>query len=254
MAFTLFKIGILDFTFIDLLDITIVTYIFYRGLLFLKDTRSIQMILGLIVILAVNFLAFWFDFGMVRWLFSNFIIAGVIIMAVVFQPELRRALSLMGESRILRLFIKPEIKGASDAVVAAAEKLSSMHYGALIILERSVKLSSVIESGKRLNSEVSAEILQSIFTPYTPLHDGAVVIRGDVILAASCTLPMTDNPAYRRLYGMRHKAGVGVTEESDAIALIISEETGQISYAFEGKLFRDISPQEMKQILAELFN
>jgi diadenylate cyclase len=191
---------------------------------------------------------------MVRWLFSNFIIAGVIIMAVVFQPELRRALSLMGESRILRLFIKPEIKGASDAVVAAAEKLSSMHYGALIILERSVKLSSVIESGKRLNSEVSAEILQSIFTPYTPLHDGAVVIRGDVILAASCTLPMTDNSAYRRLYGMRHKAGVGVTEESDAIALIISEETGQISYAFEGKLFRDISPQELKQILAELSN
>ncbi len=251
---TLLRIGFLNFTFIDLLDVLIVSYFFYRVLLFLKEARSIQLIIGLFMVLAVSFLAFWFELDMVKWLFSNILIAGAIIMAVLFQPELRRALAKLSQSRLVRLIINPELKSKTDAIVAATQKLAEMHYGALIVLERTVKLKSIIESGKPLNSDISAELLQTIFTPYTPLHDGAIVVRGNQVLAANCTLPLSQNPAYHRLHGMRHKAGVGATEDSDAVVVIVSEETGQISYAHDGRLFRDVDPNELQEVLSGLFD
>lgn len=250
----IFRWGFLHFTFIDLVDVLIVSYFFYKALLFFKETRSVQMIMGLVIILTVSFLAFWFDLDMVKWLFSNIVIAGAIILTILFQPELRGALSKLGQRRFLSLFINPEVKSPTNAILASAQKLSDMHYGALIVLERNVKLTNVIESGKELNSAVSAELLQTIFTPYTPLHDGAVIIRNDQIVAANCTLPLSQNPAYHRLHGMRHKAGVGVTEDSDAVAIIVSEETGQISYAYDGHLYRDVNVQELEKILSEIFN
>jgi len=128
-----------------------------------------------------------------------------------------------------------------------------MHYGALIVLENNIGLSSIVESGKTLNAIISKDLLQSIFTPYTPLHDGAVIIKGDQVVAASCTLPLSQNPSYHRLNGMRHKAAIGVTEETDALAIIVSEETGQISYALEGKLIRDVRLSDIKTILNEIF-
>ncbi len=249
----LFRFGFLSFTFVDLIDVLIVSYFFYKALLFFKQTRSVHMIIGIVIIFSVGFLAYWFNLGMVKWLFSNIVIAGAIILAVLFQPELRGALSMLGQRRFLSFFINPEAKGATDAVLTAAQKLADMHYGALIVLERNVKLTNVIESGKELNSVVSAELLQTIFTPYTPLHDGAVIIRGDQLVAANCTLPLSQNPAYHRLHGMRHKAGVGVTEDSDAVVIIVSEETGQLSYAYNGRLFRDIGAQELEKILSEIF-
>lgn len=244
----------MNFTFIDLIDVLIVTYFFYRALLFLKEARSVQLIFGLFIVFAVSFLAYWFGLDMVKWLFSNILIAGAIILAVLFQPELRRALIKLGQGRLVRLIINPELKGTTGAIVAAVQKLAEMHYGALVVLERNVKLKNVIDSGKPINSDVSTELLQTVFTPYTPLHDGAVVIRGNQLLAANCTLPLSQNPAYHRLNGMRHKAGVGVTEDSDAVAVIVSEETGQISYAHDGKLYRDIDPQELQKALSELFS
>ncbi len=250
---TLFRLGFLTFTLLDLIDVIIVTYFFYKALLFFKQTRSVQMIVGIVIILGIGFLAYWFNLGMIKWLFSNVAIAGAIILAVLFQPELRGALSMLGRRRFLSFFINPEVKGKTDAVLLAAQKLADVHYGALIVLERNVKLTAVIESGKELNSLVSADLIQTIFTPYTPLHDGAVIIRGDQILAANCTLPLSQNPAYTRLHGMRHKAGVGVTEDSDAIVVIVSEETGQISYAFNGRLYRDVGVQELEKALSEIF-
>ena len=211
------------------------------------------MILGIVMIFGIGFLAYWFNFGMVKWLFSNIVIAGVIILAVLFQPELRGALSMLGRRRFLSFFMNPEVRGVEEAIVIAAQKLSDMHYGALIVLERNDKLNSIIETGKELNSVVSAELLQTIFTPYTPLHDGAVVIRGDSIVAANCTLPLSMNPSHHRLHGMRHKAGVGATEDSDAFVIIVSEETGQISYAYNGHLFRDVGTQELERALSETF-
>jgi diadenylate cyclase len=250
---TLFRLGFLHFSLINLIDVIIVTYFFYKALLFFKQTRSVQMIVGIIIILGIGFLAYWFNLGMIKWLFSNVAIAGAIILAVLFQPELRGALSMLGRRRFLSFFINPEVKGTTDAVLVAAQKLADVHYGALIVLERNVKLTSVIETGKELNSLVSADLLQTIFTPYTPLHDGAVLIRGDQILAANCTLPLSQNPAYTRLHGMRHKAGVGATEDSDAVVIIVSEETGQISYAFNGRLYRDVGVQELEKALSEIF-
>lgn len=251
---TLFEIGFLNVTLIDLIDITIVSYFFYKIMFFLKEARSTQITIVLFIIISVGFLAFWFDLNMVKWIFSNVFVAGVIIMAVIFQPELRGVLSKLAQSRFVRYIIRPESGGSSLEIITAVSKLSDMHYGALIVLERNVKLKNVIESGKPLNSHLTHELLQTIFTPYTPLHDGAVVIRGNLALAASCTLPLSQNPAYHRLHGMRHKAGVGVTEDSDAIVIIVSEETGQISYAADGNLHRDITHQELEKILAEYFD
>jgi len=251
---TLFKIGFISVSLIDLIDIIIVSYFFYRILLFLKEARSTVITIILFLVFSIGFLAFWLDLNMVKWIFSNVFVAGVIIMAVVFQPELRSALSKLSKSRIVRYIIKAESGGVTEEIVTAISKLADMHYGALIVLERNVKLKSVLETGKPLNSYVTHELLQTIFTPYTPLHDGAIVIREDTVLAASCTLPLSQNPAYHRLHGMRHKAGVGVTEDSDALVIIVSEETGQISYATDGNLHRDITPQEIGKILLEHFN
>ncbi|UCC80975.1 MAG: diadenylate cyclase CdaA [Candidatus Zixiibacteriota bacterium] len=251
---TLFKIDFLSVTLIDLIDIIIISYFFYRVLLFLKEARSTQITIVLFIVFTVGFLAFWIDLSMVKWIFSNVFIAGVIIMAVLFQPELRGALSKLSKGKFVRYIIKTKSSDVVDEIVMAVSKLADMHYGALIVLERTVKLKSILETGKPLNSHLTHELLQTIFTPYTPLHDGAVVIRGDTALAASCTLPLSQNPAYHRLHGMRHKAGVGVTEDSDALVVIVSEETGQISYALEGNLHRDINPQELGKILTEHFN
>ncbi len=250
----LLRMGFLNFTLIDLIDVLVVSFFFYRALLFLKEARSIQLIIGLFMVLAVSFLAFWFELHMVKWLFSNILIAGIIILAVLFQPELRRALARLGQSRLVRFIINPELKSKADAIVTATGKLAEMHYGALIVFERNVKLENIIESGKPLNSDISSELLQTIFTPYTPLHDGAVVVRGNQVLAANCTLPLSQNPVYHRLHGMRHKAGVGATEDSDAVVVIVSEETGQISYAHDGRLYRDIDPHELGDILSKFFD
>jgi diadenylate cyclase len=251
---TLFSIDFINVTLVDIIDIIIVSYFFYRALLFLKEARSTQITIVLFFVFVVGFLAFWIDLSMVKWIFSNVFIAGVIIMAVLFQPELRGALSKLYKGRFVRYIIKTKSSDLVDEIVTAVSKLADMHYGALLVLERNVKLKSILETGKPLNSHVTHELLQTIFTPYTPLHDGAVIIRGDTALAASCTLPLSQNPAYHRLHGMRHKAGVGVTEDSDALVIIVSEETGQISYAMEGNLHRDINPQELNKLLIEHFN
>jgi diadenylate cyclase len=250
----LFELGFIQVTLVDIIDVSIVSYFLYRTLLFLKEARSIQLTIVMIIVFGVGFFSFWFNLSMVKWIFSNVFLVGVIILAVLFQPELRGALSKLAQIRFVRYIIKPETKGTTGAVVAAVSKLSDIHYGALIVFERNVKLKQILESGKPLNAHVTSALLQTIFTPYTPLHDGAVVIRGDIILAAGCTLPLSQNTAYHRLHGMRHKAGVGASEDSDAVVVIVSEETGQISYSVDGHLHRDITPQELEKILEEYFS
>lgn len=250
---TIFTVGFLRFTIIDLIDVLLVGYFFYRFLLLLRGTRSLQLLIGLVLFFAIGLIASWLDLSMVKWFISNIATVGIIIIVVILQPELRRAFARFGQHKLLRLLLRSESKSAIDEIIRAVEKLSDMHYGALIVLENNIRLSNIIESGKQLNSNVSQEILQTIFTPYTPLHDGAVVLKGDQIVAASCTLPLSQNPAYHRLHGMRHKAAVGATEETDAFAIIVSEETGQISYASEGKLYRNVRLQDLRTNLKNLF-
>jgi diadenylate cyclase len=249
----LFNIGFIRFTLIDLMDVLLVGYFFYRFLLLLRGARSIQLLAGLLLFFIIGMVAYWLNLSMVKWFISNIAAVGIIVIVVILQPELRRAFARFGQNKLLRLLLKTESRSAIDDIIRAVEKLSDMHYGALIVLENNVGLSNIVDTGKVLNASVSQEIIQSIFTPYTPLHDGAVIIKGDQVIAASCTLPLSQNPAYHRLHGMRHKAAVGVTEETDALAIVVSEETGQVSYASKGKLYRDVRFQELRSIIKEMF-
>jgi diadenylate cyclase len=247
----IFQIGFLSFRLIDLLDILIVAFIIYQLLALIKGTRAAQMVTGLVLIFLVSFVAFWFQLEGLSWLFTNLATVGLIVLVIVFQPELRSMLAQMGHSRIFQTLTRVEEWKSLTEITRAVVRLAELKYGGLIIIEKSVGLRNFVETGKSVNSVLSSEMLTTLFTPYTPLHDGAVIVYGEKITAAACTLPLTQNPRYRRLYGMRHKAAIGVTEVSDAVAIAVSEETGQISIAFKGLLERDIDRNDFKQRLAE---
>jgi diadenylate cyclase len=248
----LFHVSFLKFTLIDLIDVVVVAYLFYRLLVLMKGTRSVQIVFGLFLLFLVSFLAFWFRLEALRWLISNIATVGIIVLVIVFQPELRSALAQIGQTHLFRLFFKYEKDKTIDELVKTAVKLSQLRYGGLLVLGREIGLKDLIDTGKPINAVVSADLLVTIFTPYTPLHDGAAIIQGDYILAVACTLPLTANPRYGQLFGMRHKAAIGVTEESDAIAIAISEETGNISVAFKGVLYQDIDKTKLKETLVRM--
>ncbi|UCD16213.1 MAG: diadenylate cyclase CdaA [Candidatus Zixiibacteriota bacterium] len=247
----LFQIDFITFRLIDLIDILIVSFIIYQLLALMKGTRAAQMVTGLVLIFIVAFISFWFQLEGLSWLFSNLATVGFIVLAIVFQPELRAVLARMGHSRIFQYFIRVEERKSVAEIARAVLRLSELRYGGLMVIERAVGLKNYIETGKTLNAQLSAEMITTLFTPYTPLHDGATVVSGEIVAAAACTLPLSQNPRYRKLYGMRHKAAIGVTEVSDAVAVVVSEETGGISIAFKGYLEKNIDRAEFKQRLAE---
>ncbi len=247
----LFQIGFLSFRLIDMLDIAIVSFIIYQLLALMKGTRAAQMVTGLVLIFLVAFIAFWFQLEGLSWLFTNLATIGFIVLVIVFQPELRSMLAQMGHSRIFQTLTKVEEWKSLGEISRAVNRLSELRYGGLIVIEKSTGLKNYIETGKVINSNLSTEILTTLFTPYTPLHDGAAIIQGEKIAAAACTLPLTQIPRYRRLFGMRHKAAIGISEVSDAVAVAVSEETGQISIAFKGMLEKDIDRNDFRQRLAD---
>jgi diadenylate cyclase len=168
----------------------------------------------------------------------------------VFQPELRSALAHIGQNPFFRRFVSLEERKTLEEVSRACVRLSELRYGGLIVIERKTGLRNFAETGKELNSELSSELLVTLFTPYTPLHDGAVIVSGDYVKAAAASLPLTVNPRYRKLFGMRHKAAVGVSEVSDAVVVVVSEETSQISIAHNGNLEKSIPRAEFRERLA----
>jgi diadenylate cyclase len=245
----LFHVDFLSFRLIDLLDILIVSMIIYQLLALTKGTRAAQMITGLVLIFVVAFISFWFQLEGLSWLFSNLATVGFIVLVIVFQPELRSALARMGHSRIFQYLVRVEERKSMEEITRASIRLSELKYGGLIVVEKGVGLRNFAETGKILNAQISSEMITTLFTPYTPLHDGAIIVNGDIISAAACTLPLTQDPRFRKLYGMRHKAAIGVTEVSDAVSVVVSEETGAISIAYEGQLESDIDRTELKQKL-----
>lgn len=247
----LFSLDFIKFRLVDLVDILIVAYIIYRLLMLMRGTRSAQMITGLVLVISLAIVAFWFQLEGLMWLFTNLATVGIIVLVIIFQPELRGMLAQMGHSRLFRILMKYEGTKTIDEISRAAVRLADLKYGGLMVVERSVGLKNFIETGKVLNARLSAEMIITLFTPYTPLHDGAVIVSGDYISAAACTLPLTKNPRYRKLFGMRHKAAIGVSEESDAIVVVVSEETGEISIAFQGILHRGIDRAELRDTLGE---
>ena len=247
---TLLQYDFIEFGFKDVIDILIVSFIIYQILRLTKGTRSAQIIIGLFLIAGVAFVSYWFQLEGLTWLFSNLATVGFIVLVIVFQPELRGALAHIGQNRLLRLFVTFEHKKTLDEVTRAVLRLSELRYGGLIVVERRTGLRNYAETGKEMNAELSSELLVTLFTPYTPLHDGAVIISGDYIVAASTSLPLTTNSRYAKLFGMRHKAAIGVSEVSDSVVAVVSEETSQISVAYGGTLESNISKSEFKDVFA----
>lgn len=241
----------LNFGWKDVLDVLVVSFIIYQVLRLTRGTRSAQIIIGLSLLAVIAFFSYWFQLEGLSWLFTNLATVGFIVLVIVFQPELRGALAHIGQNRLFRMFVTLEHKKTLEEVARAVLRLSELKYGALIVFERRTGLRNFAETGKLMNAALSSELLVTLFTPYTPLHDGAVIVSGDFILAAASSLPMTSNPRYRKLFGMRHKAAIGVSEVSDSVVVIVSEETSMISIAADGVLRSNVNKAEFKDILGE---
>jgi diadenylate cyclase len=249
----LFKIGFLSFTLVDLVDIVVVGFVLYRVFLLIKGTRAVQMLFGLLVIVIITIISQWLNMKGLSWLVSNLRTVWVIAFVILFQPELRRLLMMIGQSRFVRFIWKEESRKTIDVVVEACLELAKRNYGALMVLQREAGMSMVLETGVTLKAEISTQLLLTIFTPRTSLHDGAVIIRGNIIEAAGCTLPLSQDPDASDL-GMRHKAALGVTEENDAVVVVVSEETRAISVAADGLLMKDLDERELRAKLSELLS
>ena len=251
MRFTLFHIGFLPFTVMDALDIAVMSYIIYRLYKFLRGSRGVQMLVGLVLILIATGIAPLFQMKGMTWIFESLRTVWMIAFVIIFQPELRRLLIYLGQSRIVRFFVKVSGSKVIDQVVEAASALVATGYGGLIVMARETGLRNIIESGTIMQAEVSSALIVSLFNPRSPLHDGAIVIQGDLIESAKCLLPINEENFGHIKYGTRHKAGLTLSEESDAMVMIVSEERGKISIAINGKLQEDLAEDDLKDILTE---
>ena len=235
----------------DLVQILLVAAGLYYVLRLLARTRAIQILFGVLLIVGFYFLSRLLDLELVRRIMEMAFEYGAIAALIVFQPELRNALARLGQSRMLRIFHAMERGEVVEELVEAVERLSRAKVGAIIAVEREVGLEEYIaEQGTRIEARVSAELIVSLFSPYGPLHDGAVLISGDSILAAGVILPLTQFPVADRSLGTRHRAALGLSEETDALVIVVSEETSQISLAHRGRLERDIDADRLRDALA----
>jgi diadenylate cyclase len=250
----LLDISFLTVTLADVIDVVVVAAIFYKLMDMLRGTRAFPMLLGLLILFLLAFLTQIFQLGTLGWLIENFQAIWLIAFVILFAPELRRMLAALGQSRIVRYFVKVEEPHIVDEVSAAVEYMSRKGIGALIVLSRRVGLKGIIETGVKMQSEVSASLLETIFFPKSPLHDGAVVIQNGVLEAASCLLPLSQSSRIDPELGTRHRAAVGMSEESDAVVVVISEETSVISLSVGGRLIRNLDASALRQQLTALLD
>ncbi len=250
----LFKIGFLSVSVIDILDITLVAYLFYKLYEFLKGSIAARMMIGLLFIILISIVAEILNMSGSTWIFANLKTVWVIAFVIIFQPEFRRLLLYLGQIPILRQIVKVSSEKIVDEVVGAVAELSRKNFGALIVFIRDTGIRSVVETGIDLQAQLSKALILSIFNPRSPLHDGAVVIQSNVLMAAKCQLPLTENPNLDPSLGMRHRAALGLSEQSDALILVVSEETGTISLAENGILTRGLTEEGLKQRLLEAFS
>jgi diadenylate cyclase len=236
----------------DIIDIAVVAFIIYKLFTLVQGTRALQMMLGFVLLVLAAYAAQFLRLEALNEIFQAGQLVWVIAILIVFQPELRSALARLGRTPILRLFVKVEETPVIGEVVRATTQLGKDKRGAIIAIQREVGLDEYVESGKRLQARVSAELLSTIFAPYTPLHDGAVIIEGNNIVAASCILPLTQFPVHDRSIGTRHRAGIGLSEETDAAVVVVSEETGHISLAVGGRLEKNLSAEQLTERLQNL--
>ncbi len=252
--FPVFKLpGALSFITVrplDILDILLVSYIIYRVIHLMKGTRAIQMLFGVMALVIFGIAARIYDLPGTSWFLSSLSAVWAVAFVILFQPEIRNALTQLGRNRFFGIFIKGEAR-AIVTVAQTCQQLLTRGYGAIIVFEKNDGLKNYIDTGVAIGATASEQLLVTLFVPESPMHDGAVVVRGDQIVAAGCTLPMSQDPALAAKHGMRHRAAVGLTEETDAVAVIVSEEKQTISIARYGKLYELADASELRRTLAK---
>lgn len=234
----LFKIGFLSVTLIDILDVVLVSWIFYKVYQYFRGTRAGQMLVGLIILLIISFLFNAFGLSASSWLVNQFQTVWVVAFVILFQPELRRLLIYIGQTRFFQKIFRVGTSRTIESLVEASQVLVEKGWGALIVLQRETGLRTFKEAGTPLKAEVSAPLLVSLFNPSSPLHDGAVILQNDIIEAATCILPLTESAMVDPEMGTRHRAALGLTEETDAIVIVVSEETKKVTVAENGRFFK----------------
>lgn len=234
----------------DLIEVLVVAFLIYRVLLLIQGTRAVQMLIGIVVLVLGYAVAWLTKMTMITYLLGLVFTYGAFAALIVFQPELRAGLAHLGQSRVTRFFRRMEAVEVAEEIAEAIERLARSGIGAIIALEREVTLGDYVESGSAMQAKVSADLIATIFTPYTPLHDGAVIIRGDTIIGAGCILPLSPAPISDRSLGTRHRAALGLSEETDAVVIVVSEETSAISIATAGRLTRGVQPSQVRDILS----
>ena len=236
------------------LDLAIVTYILYKFVVYAKKSRMWQLLKGILFILIITAISEALQLKILNFILTAFMPYGVIALIVIFAPELRRMLEQLGTNKLTRYFgidkdLETKTKEDVYKVVIATTELAKTKSGGLIVIERDIKINDIIDSGVKIDSEVSPQLIVNLFTPNTPLHDGAVIVSNNKIAAAACILPLADDKDIAKEIGTRHRAGIGISKESDAIAIIVSEETGKISVAIDGKLIADVKEEALRNIL-----
>ncbi len=243
----------------DLIDIAAVSYLLYKTLKFIRDTRTMQLLKGVVLLVVVTQASFFLQLNTLYYILSNVLQLGMIALLIVFHPELRRALEHMGRTTMSKWF---NSTGEFDAealqtireIARGAQAMANNNVGALLVIENEDNISSLISSGITIHAKTTSELLENIFVPNTPLHDGAVVIRDNKVELAACVLPLSQNPNIRKELGTRHRAGLGISEESDAVVVIVSEETGNISVAYRGMLNTGFGEESLRERIMELLN
>ncbi len=236
----------------QIVDILLVTFVVYKLIMLIRGTKAVQLLKGITVILLVWFLSRFFGLRTLEFIMNQTVIYGVLAIIIIFQPELRRALEQLGRGRFFSSRAIPEqeeMKKSIDAIIKATVYMAKRRIGALMSIERETGMNDYVETGIKMNAQLSPELLINTFIPNTPLHDGAVVLKGDSILAAACYLPLSENPFISKELGTRHRAALGVSEVTDCLTIIVSEETGAMSLTKNGELHRDIDEKELRELL-----
>jgi len=236
----------------DAADILIVSYLIYKMIQLVRGTRAVQLLKGIFLLIITWALATWLNLYTLKWVMNQLFPFGVMTVLIIFQPELRRALEQLGRSKLFsRTAADQDVSQQIGEVIKAINYLSRRKIGALIVFERKTGINEYIESGIKMESKMSSELLINIFIPNTPLHDGAVIVRESQIMAAGCYLPLSENPFISKELGTRHRAAIGISEVCDAISVVVSEETGQVSLAMNGQIVRDIKEESLISKLFE---
>lgn len=239
----------------DIIDIVLVAFIVYNVIRFIRQTRAAQLLKGIGILLVVMYLSDWFQLNVINFILLNTMQVGVTALLIVFQPELRRALEHMGRSKFGSIFSFDDKKSEEDVIdeiCLAVNAMSRSKTGALMVFERKTKLDDMLTGGTLIQADISSELIENIFVPNTPLHDGAVVVRNGKIYKAACVLPLSANKNLSKEFGTRHRAGLGISEQSDCVVLVVSEETGKISVMIGGDMIRNLSVASLSRVLNKL--